>query len=258
VTGVMDLGRSYGDKEESYAAFRPDYPAEAVALISRRLGSGRSLDIADVGSGTGIFSAQLLEAGHRVYAVEPELRMRRGAERVLSMRAGFVSVEGSAEATGLPDASIDLVTAAQSLHWFDPLRSRPEFARILRPGGGVAALWNERRRGGTPFLSGLDALLRAMQADIVGERSYYDVLAATVVARFFEGSPYDCASVRHQHRLDRQRFVGRVMSSSFAPVASHGRHAHWRAALGALFERHAQDGGVLMEYDTVVVYGVLD
>jgi SAM-dependent methyltransferase len=184
--------------------------------------------------------------------------MRARAERSLSLRAGFVSVDGSAEATGLPDVSIDLVTAAQSLHWFDPLRSRAEFARILRPGGGVAALWNERRRG-TPFLFGLNVLLCAMQADVGRERSCYDVSAAAIAARFFGGSPHDYASVPHQHWLERQRFIGRrVMSSSFAPIASHSHHADWRAAFDALFERHAEEGVVLMEYDTIVVYGVLD
>lgn len=258
MTVIGELGRAYADKSENYADFRPGYPAKAVSLISRRLARGRPLDIADVGSGTGIFTAQLLEAGHRVYAVEPEPRMRGRAEWALSTSAGFISVSGSAESTGLPDASIDLVTAAQSLHWFDPLRSRAEFGRIIRTGGGVAALWNERRRDGTPFRSELDILLRAMQADIVGERSCYDVSAPVIAARFFGSSAHEWMSVPHQDWLEQQQFIGRIMSSSFAPIASHGRYAHWCATLGALFERHAQHGRVLIEYDTIIVYGVLD
>jgi SAM-dependent methyltransferase len=253
----MDPARSFGAKAADYAAFRPDYPAEAVERISRWLGGDRRRDIADVGSGTGMFSAQLLEAGHRVFAVEPDPQMRRAAEQALSGRAGFVSLDGCAEATGLEAASVDLVTAAQSLHWFDPERARAEFARILRRGGGLAALWNERRCNGTLFLSELDALLRAMQADIVGGRSCYDVSISAIVARFFGGAPYDCVSMPHRHRLARRRLVGRVMSSSFAPGADHPRHGHWRAALDVLFERHAEDGAVSMEYDTVVVRGVL-
>jgi SAM-dependent methyltransferase len=87
----------------------------------------------------------LLDAGYRVFAIEPNEAMRAPAEKALGQRQGFVSVDARAEATGLAPRSVDAVIAAQAFHWFDPPRARAEFERILRPGGPILLVWNERR-----------------------------------------------------------------------------------------------------------------
>src|SRR5262245_32958797 len=128
----------------AYAKHRPDYPADAIEWIARRAGlaSGSPL-LVDVGCGTGISSRQFAQRGVRVLGVEPNDDMRRQAEQ-----AGVSGVlrfqPGKAEQTGLPDASADCVLAAQAFHWFDAAEALAEFHRILRPGGWVALVWNER------------------------------------------------------------------------------------------------------------------
>lgn len=253
----MDAKLSFGHKVVDYAASRPDYPPEVLALVSRWSDAGRGLDIADVGSGTGIFTRQLLQAGHRVYAVEPDARMRTAAESTLSRNCGFISVDGWAERTGLDCGSVDIVTAAQSLHWFDPERSRREFQRILRPHGRVVAIWNERRREGSRIVCALEELLRAMQEDALRDRSLYDASIYSVARTFFSNRPFACERVTHLHRLDREQLIGRVMSSSFAPERGSVRYEHWRSLLDALFASHSKANAVLMVYDTFVVHGAL-
>lgn len=128
-------------KSSFYAAGRPRYAPGLLDYLEKeeRL-CGKT--VADIGSGTGIFSAQLLERGNTVYGIEPDDGMRAEAERSLGECERFSSIRGSAESTGLPEASVDAVTAAQAFHWFDPAAFREECRRILRPGGKVFLLWN--------------------------------------------------------------------------------------------------------------------
>ncbi|HZR97041.1 MAG TPA: class I SAM-dependent methyltransferase [Gaiellaceae bacterium] len=128
---------SFGGVADVYERSRPLYAAEAIAWLRGRLPLGRVLDL---GAGTGKLTRQLVEAGADVVAVEPDAQMRAVLARVLPQ---VELLEGSAEAIPLPDGSVDVVTAAQAFHWFDAERALPEIHRVLRPGGGVALLWNE-------------------------------------------------------------------------------------------------------------------
>ncbi len=125
---------------EDYIRARPSYPAAALDVLAEACGLGPDSAVADIGAGTGIFTELLLAHAGTVYAVEPNDAMRAAAETHLAHRPGFVSVAGTAEATGLAAGSVDLVTAAQAFHWFDPDRTRAEWQRILRP--GAAASWS--------------------------------------------------------------------------------------------------------------------
>jgi len=141
------LGR-FSNRVKDYVRYRPSYPAELIAHLRAHAGLGPACAVADVGAGTGIFTRLLLETGARVFAVEPNDAMRGAAEAELSGHPSLTSVKGTSEQTGLEDGSVDLITCAQSFHWFEPEGARREFRRILRPGGGVALVWNgapERR-----------------------------------------------------------------------------------------------------------------
>ena len=127
--------------------------------MKREVGLHPGSVIADIGSGTGISTQLLLSAGCEVYAVEPNREMREAAERILQGQAGFHSVDGTAEATTLPNQSVDLIVAAQAFHWFAPLPTRAEFDRILKPDGHVVLMWNARHLDSTPFLRGYEALV---------------------------------------------------------------------------------------------------
>jgi ubiquinone/menaquinone biosynthesis C-methylase UbiE len=134
----------FSNKADLYKKFRPTYPKELIDYLYSQVGFNQESIIADIGSGTGIFSRLLIEQGSFVYCVEPNEDMRRTAEKDLSEFENFVSVNAPAENTGLQDVSVDFITVAQAIHWFDRQAFKSECRRILKPGGKVVLIWNER------------------------------------------------------------------------------------------------------------------
>jgi len=154
--------------------------------------------IADVASGTGIFTRILLENGNRVFGVEPNPEMRRAGEEYLAAYERFTSVAGTAEATTLPDHSMGIVTAAQAAHWFDRTKARREFVRILKPGGWTVLIWNERQTDSTPFLRDYEQLLLTYGTD------YQDVRherTTDEIAGFFAPGPVSIGGAGDAARL---------------------------------------------------------
>lgn len=245
----------FGDRVADYVRYRPDYPPALLAWLQREHGATPDWRIADVGAGTGISSKLFLDAGYTVTAVEPNAAMRAAAVAWLGDQPRFAAVDGRADATGLPDASVELVTVAQAFHWFDPGSTRREFARILRHGGLAAIFWNSRRLDGTPFLVGYEALLQRYGTDYtsVAERYADD---ATMRAWFGAGWRGN-AHFEHKQLLDFDGLRGRLMSSSYAPQAGHPQHAPMLAALRELFDRCQQGGRVSFDYDTRIIAGTL-
>ncbi|HYN24061.1 MAG TPA: class I SAM-dependent methyltransferase, partial [Pyrinomonadaceae bacterium] len=156
---MVDSISRFTTRVENYAKFRPTYPPSIIDLLRADCGLTEASVIADVGSGTGILSELFLKNGNTVYGVEPNAQMRTAAESLLSDYRRFNSIDGTAESTNLKSDSIDFVTAAQAFHWFEPKKTRAEFARILKPGGWVALIWNERRLDSTPLLRAYEQLL---------------------------------------------------------------------------------------------------
>ncbi|MFN9186953.1 MAG: class I SAM-dependent methyltransferase, partial [Betaproteobacteria bacterium] len=118
--------RVFDGKAHDYERARPGYPAALYEHIESLVGRGAVLSIADIGAGTGLFTRGWLDRGHRVVAVEPNDPMREAADALLRGQPRYRSTNGSAEATAVADASVDLVTAAQAFHWFDALAFRAE------------------------------------------------------------------------------------------------------------------------------------
>ncbi|HUH56835.1 MAG TPA: class I SAM-dependent methyltransferase [Rhodanobacter sp.] len=245
----------FSDRVDDYVRYRPDYPVALLHWLQREQGVDSRWRVADVGAGTGISSKLFLDAGYRVTAVEPNAPMRAAAEHWLRSYAGFAAVDGDAGATGLPDASVDLVTVAQAFHWFDPEAARREFARILRPQGVAAIWWNSRRLGGTRFLEGYEALLLAYGTDYasVAERYPDDTQMRSWFGAGFRGA----ARFEHAQQLDFEALRGRLMSSSYAPQAGHPRHEPMLRALRELFDSSAENGTVSFDYDTRIFAGQL-
>jgi len=245
----------FSDRVEDYVRYRPDYPR---ALVDWLHGLGVRPDwlVADVGAGTGISSKLFLDAGHRVTAVEPNAAMRAAAERWLGGEGRYRAVDGTAEATGLPDGSVDLVIAAQAFHWFDRDKVRNEFARILSPHGLVAVFWNSRRLTGTPFLEGYERLLHEYGVDYVGVAERY--ADDESMARWFGRGYRGMASFPHGQQLDHEALLGRLMSSSYAPKPGHPNHEPMLHALRALFDATQDGGTVSFDYDTRVFAGRTD
>ncbi|MCP4237459.1 MAG: class I SAM-dependent methyltransferase, partial [Aestuariibacter sp.] len=154
----------FSDRVDNYIKYRPSYPDAVIdTLVSQCKLTPQSI-VADVGSGTGIFSGLLLKHNIQVMAVEPNDSMRKAAENLLASSTGFSSIAGQSEQTNLADASVDLITAAQAFHWFDRELTQREFSRILKPAGHVALIWNQRKSN-TPFLKEYDDMLSVYATD---------------------------------------------------------------------------------------------
>ena len=132
-----DRAASFARGVGAYDATRPSYPDDAI----RWSVPADAHDVLDLAAGTGKLTARLVALGLHVIAVEPSEPMRAQLSAVLP---GVQAYAGTAEATGLPDACVDAVTIAQAWHWVDPPRAAAELARVLRPGGQVAPIWNVR------------------------------------------------------------------------------------------------------------------
>ena len=241
----------FSDRVADYVRARPGYPPELVALVAEL--HAPPADVADIGSGTGISTSVLLDAGYRVHAVEPNAAMRAAAEYVLDERSDFTSVPGTAEVTGLADSAFDLVTVGQAFHWFDAGTALAEFRRILRPGGWVVLFWNSRRLSSTPFLRGYEELLLRYGTDYAAVTERH--ASAGPIDELFAPSPVITRTFATSQRLDYPGLEARLLSSSYVPVAGQLQHAPMLVALRALFDRHAERGEVEIEYDLRVYAG---
>lgn len=242
----------FSDRVENYVRHRPGYPQEIISLLQDEAGLTPKSIIADIGSGTGISAEFFLKAGCTVHAVEPNGDMRAAAERLLSRYPNFHSVSASAQATTLPDHSIDLIVAAQAFHWFNTPATRAEFTRILKPGGHISLIWNERKLDSTPFLHAFEQLLLTFGTDYTQIR--HENVNAAALSSFFSG-PYATHTFPNEQRFDFEGLKGRLLSSSYAPGPGQPRHEEMIAELRRIYDAHQVAGQVCFEYDTRVHLG---
>jgi len=244
----------FSDRVENYVRYRPGYPREALQLLKVECGLLPTHVVADIASGTGIWTRMLLENGNPVFGVEPNGDMRKAGERLLSDFPKFISVEGKAEATTLGDVSVDLVMSAQAAHWFDRKQARQEFARILRHGGWLVLLWNERVTDSTPFLRAYERLLLNFGTDYEQVRHEHTTDA---VNEFFDPTPFEQRVFPMRQDFDYTGLEGRLLSSSYAPGPGHPKHAPMLEELRQIFDEHARNGRVAFDYKTRVYFGQL-
>jgi SAM-dependent methyltransferase/catechol 2,3-dioxygenase-like lactoylglutathione lyase family enzyme len=245
--------RRFTVRAENYARYRPTYPASALNWLWQAADLSAASTIADVGAGTGILTALLLDRGATVYAVEPNAAMRAAAEAWLGSRPGFASIDATAEATGLPEANVDLITAGQAFHWFEPEATRAEFRRILRPGGGVGLVWNSRDTRGGGFVAAYEALLNEYA------HSYRRVRHGSrmdSIGHFFADG-YEMRVFDHERPLDYESLFGGLLSGSYCPLPGDPRYEPMVAQLQAIFAAYQRDGQVVMPYRTQVYFGGL-
>jgi SAM-dependent methyltransferase len=244
----------FSDRVENYVRYRPGYPPEVLELLGEECGLQPSHIVADIASGTGVFTRLLLENGNSVFAVEPNTEMREAGVHELERYDRLVSIAGTAEETTLRAASVNFITAAQAAHWFDLPRARAEFVRILKPGGWCVLIWNERDTARTPFLRDYEELLLTYGTDYKEMRHER---TTAIIHEFFAPAPHQQRVFDSQQQFDYQGLAGRLLSSSYAPNEGHPRHAPMMEELQRIFRARAKNDRVAFEYKTRVYYGKL-
>jgi ubiquinone/menaquinone biosynthesis C-methylase UbiE len=243
----------FSDRVENYVKYRPGYPTAVIEYLQKQFRLDQDPAIADIGSGTGIFTKLLLDEGYKVYAVEPNEPMKQAAEKDLKEYKNFSSVAGTAEHTNLLASSIDLITSATAFHWFDVEKSRTEFKRILKPNGSVVLLWNVRKPDADAFAIAYDQLLLKYTVD------YKDVKERTLngerLAGFFDQGKFDTITFPNQQIFDEEGLIGRSLSSSYVPQPNTTEGKVFQKDLKAIFDQHHVDGKVSFLYDTMMYVG---
>jgi SAM-dependent methyltransferase len=237
-------------RAEAYSKYRPTYPREIIDILNAQIGFSKEKVVADIGSGTGILTKIFLDNGNRVFGIEPNDEMRSFAEKNLSNYDNFVSMKKSAENTGLSSSSIDLVTAGQALHWFDPDQSRVEFARILRPTGYVMIVYNERGTGDGGVMDSYEKLInKNAKASVVPD------IDAEYLPKFFNSKNYKEFTVPNKQVLDFEALVGRAASASYLPTKNDPGYDNMKQDLRRVFDAHQRDGLITLIYATTMFLG---
>jgi SAM-dependent methyltransferase len=251
-----DAKQRFSSRVADYLRYRPGYPSALIDVLRSHCGLRSDQVIADIGSGTGLLSKVFLENGNRVVGIEPNVEMRVAGDEFLAGFQSFSSRSGSSEATTLADASVDFVTAAQAFHWFEPDATRQEFARILKPGGSVVVIWNDRRIGETPFGRAYEDLLVRYGTDYTQVKEAYP--ETHDMENFFGRGNFERRELANFQEFDFAGLAGRLRSSSYAPREGQANYEPMMTALRKLFDANSKLGRVRMDYTTQMYFGRLD
>jgi len=227
----------------AYAAARPSYPDSSIDVLFEGLGDPARLVVADVGAGTGISSRAIAARGPRVAAIEPNAAMREAA----APDARVQWIDGTAEATTLAAASVDVVAAFQAWHWVDHPAAVAEARRIVRPGGRLAAVYNERDER-DPFTAAYGTIVRRYALEPTEQQR------AEARARFAAVAPertqrFDFVNVQE---LERAGLHQRAESTSYLPRTGPAAQA-LHAEIDDLYSAWERDGRIAMHLVTQVL-----
>ncbi|HEY4874674.1 MAG TPA: class I SAM-dependent methyltransferase [Puia sp.] len=239
----------FSNRVENYVKYRPSYPDAIVEFLEKNIGLKKDQRIVDVGSGTGIFSELFLKHGYHVVGIEPNDEMRKAAEKKLSVYPGFISKDHRAEQIGLRKQSVELITVAQAFHWMDPVLTKKEFLRILKPDGHIVLAWNLRLKH-SPFLKAYDELKLQFGTDYKASKM---VIEESILS-FYAPMPMKIASFENIQLLDFEGLKGQLLSTSYIPLPGHLDYEKMIEHLVKLFIVHNDKGFVKMEYETKMYF----
>ncbi|MDN3549796.1 class I SAM-dependent methyltransferase [Mucilaginibacter aquaedulcis] len=250
----MDSTKRFSNRVEDYVKYRPHYPAEIIDFLQDNYGLTIHKLIADIGAGTGISTELFLDAGYQTIAVEPNTEMRQKAIELLSPYPGFSTTDGTAENTGLSAGSMDAVIAGQAFHWFNATETRKEFKRILKPGGIVVLIWNERKTS-SDFEKEYDQLIITHGQDYV--KIDHRNIDIEHIGAFYAPEPFRLEVFPNKQVFDFEGLAGRLLSSSYMPTKTHPGYQLMINDLQQLFNRYQQHELITINYDTKVYVGKL-
>jgi ubiquinone/menaquinone biosynthesis C-methylase UbiE len=203
--------RGFDVTADAYERGRPEYPDEAVAFMRERLRIAPGRTVLDLAAGTGKLTRALVPSGASLIGVEPVPGMR---EALRASLPGMSVLDGTAEAIPIDDGSVDAVVVGQAFHWFDGDRAIPEIARVLRPGGGLAIVFNVRDED-DPMQAALSEIWEPHRGETPTHRtvSWREAFANQDVFTTLEHRAF-----RHEQLVDREHLVDRVVSVSFIAI----------------------------------------
>ncbi|RLQ93687.1 class I SAM-dependent methyltransferase [Falsibacillus albus] len=244
------MTNQFDQKTKEYAIGRPGYPEGVLAAI-KEIGIDEHAVIADIGAGTGLLTRMLGNLGCSVSAVEPNEEMLNVCRRYCEDSKNIDFIHASAEQTTLKENSVDLITMAQSFHWFDKSLCQKEFKRILKENGHMMTLWND------------------MQSDSEWEKEYistlyrYKVKTTAAISKFdpdeekrnFFGQEFTKVYFDHCHSVTEEGFIGGALSLSYTPAKTDHNYDEFVAELQRLFSKYQQNGIITFHYKTEVCVG---
>jgi len=236
----------FTERAGDYAIGRPSYPDASIDALFESFPDPSHLTVIDLGAGTGISSRLLAARGAQVIAVEPNAAMAAKSERIANLRWQIAT----AERTGLPSASADIVAAFQAFHWFEHPATIAEMLRLLRPGGRAAVIYNERDER-DPFTAAYGAIVRRYATEDTEQ------LRANARAAFEHDRAWaalHAVTAGHAHRLDRAGLHARVRSTSYLPHDGAVR-AQLHTDVDALYDEYAVNGIVTMHMTATTTIG---
>lgn len=250
----MDNTDKFNQKANAYSFGRPAYANTFIDMLySKQCFNSQSI-IADIGSGTGILSKQLLDKGSIIYAVEPNIEMRIKAENKLKSFKNFYSVNGTAEHTTLENNYFDFITVAQAFHWFNGNLFKKECNRILKSNGKVFLIWNTRNTAADVNIQ-QSMIFKKYCPNFVGFSGGIKENDDKICI-FFDNE-FEYAEFDNPLLYDREKFIQRSLSSSYSLNEKDKKYNEYLLALNDLFDIYSINGVLTIPNKTVAYFGTV-
>jgi SAM-dependent methyltransferase len=251
-----DNTKHYAGRVDVYRRYRARYPQEVFDFVREHCGLTAASVMADVGSGTGMLAEVFLENGNRVFAIEPNAEMRDACKELEASYSGLRCIDGTAEATTLPEHSVDIVMAGRAFHWFNHEQCRPEFVRILRSGGWVVLVNLARSTGPEPLLRDFQDLRIKYGLDYAATHAKFDMDAAC--RKFLADGEIRSAEFPVVQKLNYEELEGQNLSFAVMPLPGDAAYPAMQRALRDYFARYQSGGTVLVPMACTIYVGRLE
>ncbi len=244
----MNTIERFNNRVDYYRKYRPGYPSKIIDVLVKEIKFNETFDVADIGSGTGLLAKLFVNNGNIVYGIEPNDEMRKAAEKIFANNYNFISIKGTAENTTLSNECVDLITCAQSFHWFNREQAKNEFKRILRKNGYVVIVFNVRKNN-SPFMKAYNKLQENLNSDFKQVR--LENITKKEITNFFNSDKFIERHLDNFQELDYTSLKGRFLSCSYVPLTGEENKRALKE-LKLIFDKYNKKNKVIIEYQTKI------
>jgi ubiquinone/menaquinone biosynthesis C-methylase UbiE len=247
----MDTKIVYSTKAQKYAKYRWDFAMSAVEAIVEMTHLDNQSVIADIGAGTGILTRHFTNCAHQIYAVEPNQEMRDILIENMADKSNVSVINGCAENTLLANDSVDLITAAQAIHWFDPEPAKKEMLRILKDDGWLVLLRNY------PVNQAYNEAVGSLISEHYG--ADFSVAAERPKPKptdyYYGTDHFRTLTFPFHFNQSWKGFIGALTTASFMPDEDHPLFGKLEAKAREVFAQLSRNGMLLVEGETELIIG---